>query len=82
MYQQNTYTDENGETQTCTEVAMKVDTSKFDFDFDSDSDESVINNVETLKALYTNIVKKKVGGFDRVTSIFVTNGRIIFNKNM
>lgn len=82
MYQQNTYTDENGETQTCTEVAMKVDTSKFDFDFDSDSDESVINNVETLKALYTNIVKKKVGGFDRVTSIFVTNGRIIFNKNI
>lgn len=82
MYQQNTYKDENGETQTCTEVAMKVDTSKFDFDFESDSDESAINNVETLKALYSNIVKKKIGGFDRVTSIIVTNGRVIFNKNI
>ncbi len=82
IYQTNTYVDENGITQNCNEVAMKVDTSKFDFDFDSDSEESAINNVETLKALYSNIVKKKVGGFDRVTSILVSNGRVIFNKNI
>ena len=82
MYQKNSFTDEDGNNQQYMEVAMKVDTSKFDFDFESDSEESAIYNVDTLKALYSNIVKKKVGGFNRVTSINVTNGRVIFNKTI
>ena len=40
LYQTNTYVDENGDTQKCTEVAMKVDLSKFEFDFESDTEES------------------------------------------
>lgn len=81
MYQQNTYTDENGEPQKCVEVAMRFDTSKFDFDFESESEESIVYNVDVLKTLYTNMVQKKIGGFDRVTSIHVADGKLILNKS-
>ena len=45
-------------------------------------DENTKYNVDVLKSLYTNIVKKKIAGFDRITSINVTNGRLILNKTM